>query len=108
MDDTDPGRDGNTIDIDAFEASLAIDGFSATPKEMAPGEIVAAHSHPFAVRALVTRGDITLTVGSAARTYRAGDVFTMDAGCVHEEAVGPAGVRYVAGRRAPEVTARRD
>jgi quercetin dioxygenase-like cupin family protein len=48
---------------------------------------------------VVLDGEITLTVSGDARTYRAGDIFTMAAGCAHAESVGPAGVKYLVGRR---------
>ena len=84
-----------------FERGLADGGYTATPKEMAPGEVVADHAHAWDVCALVTSGDITLTIDGTATTYATGDVFVMDAGCVHHEVVGAAGVEYLAGRRQP-------
>lgn len=48
---------------------------------------------------LVTAGGITLTINTIPTIYQAGDIFTMTAGCVHHEHVGPNGVRYLAGRR---------
>jgi redox-sensitive bicupin YhaK (pirin superfamily) len=68
-------------------------------KGLAPATRNAEHSHEFDVLALVLDGSITLAVAGAARAYGAGEVFTMDAGCRHEEQVGEAGVRYLVGRR---------
>jgi quercetin dioxygenase-like cupin family protein len=51
------------------------------------------------VLALVLEGDITLTVQGEARTYRAGDEFSMKAGCAHVEDIGAQGVKYLVGRR---------
>lgn len=90
------------MNTDDFETSLVTDGYVAVAKEMAAGMIVDGHSHPWDVRALVTDGEITLTVDSIARTYGVGDIFTMAAGSVHHELVGGAGVRYLAGRRDPQ------
>ena len=59
----------------------------------------AAHSHPFDVRALVTQGDITLSIDGVPTQYREGEIFTMVAGCTHAENVGPSGVTYLVGRR---------
>ena len=70
---------------------------------MAADAVVADHSHSWDVRALVTDGQITLTVGTVPTTYEAGDIFTMTAGCMHHEHVGPNGVRYLAGRRDPTI-----
>ena len=66
---------------------------------MEPNCSRAEHAHHFDVSALVLEGEITLGVAGQRRTYRPGDQFTMAAGCMHTEDVGPAGVRYVIGRR---------
>ena len=89
------------MDRTGFDRRLADGGYIAVPKEMVPGEIVTAHAHPWDVCALVTAGDITLTIDGSAQTYAVGDVFVMDAGCVHHEVVGADGVAYLAGRREP-------
>jgi hypothetical protein len=47
----------------------------------------------------VLDGEITLSFKGTSQTYRAGDVFTMAAGCEHAEQCGPAGVTYTVGRR---------
>ena len=85
---------------DEFEAALLRDGFAAGEGSMEPNARRPAHAHDYDVRALVLSGEITLGCGDAPpRTYRAGDVFSMDAGLPHSEAVGPEGVRYLVGRR---------
>lgn len=83
-----------------FEAELKAQGFPEIAiGEQEPNCSRAEHAHHFDVSALVLEGEITLGVGGERRTYRAGDRFTMAAGCMHTEDVGPAGVRYVVGRR---------
>ena len=89
------------MDITEFERSLTADGYVGVRKEMTAGTVVTDHSHGWDVRALVTAGQITLTVDTIATTYRSGDIFTMTAGCVHHERVGANGVQYLAGRRYP-------
>jgi quercetin dioxygenase-like cupin family protein len=51
------------------------------------------------VRAKVLAGEITLTHAGASRTYRTGEVFSMEAGCEHAEQCGPVGVTYTVGRK---------
>ena len=68
-------------------------------KSLAADDHNAAHSHPFDVRALVTQGDITLTIDEVRTQYREGEIFTMVAGCTHAENVGSSGVTYLVGRR---------
>lgn len=89
------------MDITEFERSLVADGYVAVPKEMAADTVVADHSHSWEVRALVTAGQITLTIDSVATTYQTGHIFMMAAYCVHHEQVGANGVEYLAGRRDP-------
>ncbi len=85
---------------DEFEAALVRDGFATAESGLEPNTRREAHAHDFDVRALVLSGEITLGCGDAAPcTYLVGDVFTMQAGVPHTEAVGPEGVRYLVGRR---------
>jgi quercetin dioxygenase-like cupin family protein len=88
------------MDKAEFERSLRADGYEQIEtKSVAPRTHNEAHDHPFDVKALVLDGQIALTVANESRTYRAGDVFTMAAGCKHVEDVGADGVRYIFGRR---------
>jgi quercetin dioxygenase-like cupin family protein len=94
------------LDRASFEARLRAQGFpEIRTNELQPGCHNAEHSHPFDVLALVLEGDITLTVDGDARTYRAGEEFSMQAGCAHVEHVGEQGVKYVVGRRHKAPTA---
>jgi quercetin dioxygenase-like cupin family protein len=88
------------MDQPSFEERLRAEGFpEIRTNRLQPGCHNAEHSHPFEVLALVLEGDITLTVEGNARTYRAGEEFSMKAGCPHVEDVGAQGVTYVVGRR---------
>jgi quercetin dioxygenase-like cupin family protein len=88
------------MDATGFETRLRQQGYpDIRTNQMAPNCHNAEHSHPFDVLALVLEGDITLTVEGEARTYRAGDEFSMKAGCPHAEDVGSSGVKYLVGRR---------
>jgi quercetin dioxygenase-like cupin family protein len=89
-----------TIDTAAFEARLKAEGFPEIRTNGFPANRHnPEHTHPFDVLALVLEGDITLTVAGKARKYRAGEEFSMQAGCAHIEDIGPDGVRYLVGRR---------
>ena len=88
------------MDRSSFEARLKAEGYpEIRTNEMPPHCHNAEHAHPFDVLALVLEGDITLHVEGSARTYRAGEQFSMKAGCKHVEDVGSAGVKYLVGRR---------
>ena len=93
------------MDRASFEARLRAEGFpEIRVNEMQAGCHNPEHSHPFHVLALVLEGDITLTVRGEARTYRAGDEFSMKAGCAHVEDIGAQGVKYLVGRRPVRAT----
>ena len=85
---------------DEFIRQLKTEGYDEVLTKSVPaGDEVPLHSHPFAVKAMVIDGDITLGVAGTRTTYRAGEVFTMAPGCEHTERYGDAGVTYVVGRK---------
>jgi quercetin dioxygenase-like cupin family protein len=86
------------MDATEFEGSLKRAGFQdIETKKVAADTSTQPHSHPFSVRALVLAGDVTLTSDGQSRTFRAGEVFEMTAGCVHSERHGPDGSTYLVG-----------
>jgi len=83
-----------------FEANLKRDGYlDVETKTVAANTASKPHAHEFSVRALVLTGDVTLTSEGQSRTFRAGEVFEMQAGCVHQEQYGPAGATSLVGRK---------
>ena len=90
------------MDTTAFEQALRADGYDEVlTRVWEPGQVVPEHTHPFDVRALVVEGEFTLTCNGAARVYRKGEIFSLAALTPHGEAYGPAGARFLAGRRKP-------
>lgn len=88
-----------SMDTANFENSLRSEGYQEIEtKELPARTHNEEHDHPFDVRALVLEGRISLSVAGATRTYAAGEVFTMAAGCKHAEQAGTNGVRYLVGR----------
>jgi quercetin dioxygenase-like cupin family protein len=88
------------VNATAFESSLKQAGFQdIETKKVAANTATHPHSHAFSVRALVLAGDITLTSEGQSRTFRAGEIFEMTAGCVHSEQYGPEGSTYLVGRK---------
>lgn len=87
--------------IAQFQSDLTAQGFEVTTKSMDSSCDPSPHTHDFDVRALVTDGAINITVDGETKRFGAGDQFTMAAGCVHGEAVGPEGATFVVGRRDP-------
>ena len=87
------------MDRAAFEAELIKDGYRVSEGQMSEAKPKPQHTHDFSARAMVLEGAITLRTGDTERTYRVGDVYSLEAGTMHTEVVGPEGVRYLAGIR---------
>lgn len=83
-----------------FEAELRRQGYEVFYGGMRSSEVNPDHAHEWDARVMVIGGEITLTRGGKAETFRTGDSCAVAAGEVHAERVGPHGVAYVAGRRA--------
>ncbi len=90
------------MDKTAFSQRLRSEGYvEGDAKFLEPGMVNPEHDHPFDVCGLVLDGEIALTIDGLETPYRAGQVFSMAAGCAHAEKIGAAGVRYIIGRRHP-------
>lgn len=88
------------MDAAAFEKELRERGYSEiATRDWEAGRSVPEHTHPFDARVLVLAGEVTVTWQGQSRTCRAGDVFEMAAGTPHSERYGPAGARFLSGRR---------
>ena len=97
----------NTITFEAFETDALARGFDeVADRRWLPAEVVAEHSHPFSVKALVVHGEMWLTVGDTTQHLRPGDTFELAHGAPHAERYGPEGATYWAARRhAPAASA---
>ncbi len=83
-----------------FETAARAAGFTQIlERRWAAGTVVDTHTHDFAVDALVTAGDLWLTVGDHTRHLRAGDRFTLDRAVPHAERYGDAGATYWVARK---------
>jgi quercetin dioxygenase-like cupin family protein len=88
------------MDRRAFEALLAAEQFEqVTTVEREPNGSFDLHSHPFEAKALVIEGELSIRTADEERLYRAGEVFHLLADVPHSEVFGPAGVKYLVGRK---------
>ena len=88
------------MDVTAFEQELAALGFTEVlTREWAANQFVDTHTHPFEVRALVTRGEFALACGGEVRTYHTGEIFTLKMGVPHTEHYGSEGATFRVGRK---------
>jgi quercetin dioxygenase-like cupin family protein len=78
--------------------ALAEEGFTTVYVwQDKPGAVYADHTHSTSSTHLVLEGEMTLTQGEVARTYRAGERCDVPAGAVHSARMGPKGCKYVTG-----------
>ena len=90
----------NAADISRFEAEARAQGFDEVIERVwAPQAVIATHGHPFAVKALVVRGEMWLTCGDETRHLHPGDTFELDRDVPHAERYGAEGATYWAARR---------
>ena len=90
----------NDPSYEQFEAAARAEGFDEVlVREWQPGQVVATHSHPFEVNALVVKGEFWLTCGGETRHVRAGERFELPRDVPHEERYGPEGATFWAARR---------
>ena len=76
------------------------DGFDEVlVREWQPGQVLDTHRHPFAVKALVVRGEVWLTEGEQVRHLRAGDGFELAREVPHAERYGDEGATFWVARR---------
>jgi quercetin dioxygenase-like cupin family protein len=87
------------MDQQTFEAELKRDGYDVMTNTTAGAKVNPEHSHPFDVRAMVLKGDFSLTCDGKTASYRPGEVFSMPRGCLHYESYGPEGAVVLLGRK---------
>ncbi|MEO8506851.1 MAG: cupin domain-containing protein [Betaproteobacteria bacterium] len=88
------------VTLEAFEASARAEGYDeVVVRQWAAQTIVETHTHPFALRARVVKGEMWLTVGEEVRHLRPGDSFALDRDVPHAERYGEEGATYWVARR---------
>jgi quercetin dioxygenase-like cupin family protein len=88
-----------TMNQQTFEAELRRDGYDIITNTTPGAKVNPEHSHPFDVRAMVLRGDFSLTRDGKTQAYRPGEIFAMPRGCLHYESYGPEGAVILLGRK---------
>jgi hypothetical protein len=83
-----------------FEAEARTSGFNdVLERHWAPDTVVASHTHPFDVDALVTQGEMWLSCEGHTRHLLPGDRFKLQRDVPHAERYGPQGATYWVARR---------
>jgi AraC-like ligand binding domain len=88
------------FDPDIFRTESLAAGFDVVLERIwAPDTVIDTHTHPFAVRAVVTQGELWLTCGGETRHLTAGCRFELPHSEPHAERYGPAGATFWVARR---------
>jgi quercetin dioxygenase-like cupin family protein len=86
--------------FEAFDSAARADGFDEViVREWDAHLVLAAHRHPFAVKAVVARGEFWLDCDGTLRLLRAGEVFELAAEVPHSERYGAEGATVWVARR---------
>jgi hypothetical protein len=86
--------------LDAFKRDMQAEGFDEiVERKWPPSTVVETHTHPFAVKALVTEGEMWLMVAGEERHLLPGDEFSLELEAPHAERYGAQGATYWAARR---------
>jgi len=89
------------LDVSAFDAAVLSQGYEQVlDRVWAPLTVLDTHTHPFAGKAIVTQGEMWLTVGDQTRHLLPGDGFELARDVPHSERYGPEGATYRVARRA--------
>ena len=90
----------NLPDFETFSRQARAAGFDEVIERVwAPDTVLPEHTHPFAVQAIVTQGQMWLTLEGQTRELRTGDRFELDRDVPHAERYGPEGATYWVARR---------
>jgi mannose-6-phosphate isomerase-like protein (cupin superfamily) len=83
-----------------FKTQALAEGFDEVLERNWPADTVLdSHTHPFAAKALLVRGEMWLTIGDKTQHLQAGDCFELDQEVPHSERYGNAGATYWVARR---------
>ena len=87
-------------DFNTFAEQARAEGFDEVlERRWDPLTVLETHTHPFAVKAVVTQGQMWLTVAGNTRALQAGDTFALERDVPHDERYGPEGATYWVARR---------
>jgi quercetin dioxygenase-like cupin family protein len=90
----------STMNQAEFEKKCASEGYAEiVDRTMEPNKFNGEHAHEFDACVMVVEGEMTIARNGKPETFHVGDVCTLAAGTLHTEQCGPAGARYLAGRR---------
>jgi hypothetical protein len=90
----------NPTSLAEFTAQALAEGFDeALEREWPALTVLESHTHPFALKAVVIRGEMWLTVDQKTQHLGPGDAFALERDIPHAERYGANGAAYWVARR---------
>lgn len=90
----------NLPSFDEFRQKALAAGFDEViEREWAPNTVLETHTHPFGVRAILTRGEMWLTMNGHTQHLQPGSVFELEPNVPHDERYGAEGAAYWVARK---------
>ena len=90
----------NLPSFDEFkQKAMAADFDEVIEREWAPNTVLDTHTHPFAVHAVVTRGEMWLTMNGQTQHLLPGSIFELARDVPHDERYGAEGATYWVARQ---------
>jgi quercetin dioxygenase-like cupin family protein len=90
----------NLPSFDEFQQKSLAAGFDeVVERDWAPNTVLATHTHPFVAQALVTRGEMWLTINGQTQHLLPGSTFQLERDVPHDERYGAEGATYWVARQ---------
>ena len=81
------------------QTSLAAGFDEVIARDWAPHTVLDTHTHPFGVHAILTRGEMWLTINGHTQHLLPGSTFQLDRDVPHDERYGADGAAYWVARK---------
>ncbi len=81
------------------QTSLAAGFDEVIARDWAPHTVLDTHTHPFGVHAILTRGEMWLTINGHTQHLLPGSMFQLDRDVPHDERYGAEGAAYWVARK---------
>ncbi|BDU56464.1 AraC family ligand binding domain-containing protein [Limnohabitans sp. TEGF004] len=90
----------NLPSFDEFRQKVLAAGFDEViEREWEPNTVLETHTHPFGVHAIVTRGEMWLTMNGHTQHLQPGAIFELEPNVPHDERYGAQGAIYWVARK---------
>ncbi len=90
----------NFPSFDEFQQKALAAGFDEViEREWAPNTVLGTHTHPFSVSAVLTRGEMWLTLNGQTQHLLPGSTFQLERDVPHDERYGAEGASYWVARK---------